>query len=276
MANKRLLKISVLIAFTAVQIFLFAFVNRQINPDGKKVSERFITPAGFKRKNHDGNSFEYFLSNFKLKPHGSVVRYFDGKKKEKENVYLAVLDLDIGKKDLQQCADAVIRLRAEYMYAQKQYDVISFNFTSGFKCDYKKWKEGFRPSVNGNNVSWVKRKEPENSYASFFSYMETVFTYAGTLSLSKELQKVPLKEMKIGDVLIQGGSPGHAVIVMDMAEDSKGNKVFMLAQSYMPAQDIQILVNPDNNSPWYQLDESKEVIRTPEWNFTTNDLKRFR
>jgi hypothetical protein len=106
--------------------------------------------------------------------------------------------------------------------------------------------------------------------------METIFTYAGTLSLSKELQKVPLKEMKIGDVLIQGGSPGHAVIVMDMAEDSKGNKVFMLAQSYMPVQDIQILVNPYTNSPWYELDERKEVIRTPEWNFTTNDLKGFR
>jgi hypothetical protein len=265
------------IGFLITLIFIpfYLLQSGEINKAGSTVSGRFNPPVGFKRKVLDESSFEYFLSNFKLKPHGSMVHYFNGKPKDKSNVYLAVLDLNIGKKDLQQCADAVIRLRAEYLFFQKRYESIAFNFTNGFKCDYKKWQEGYRTSVTGNSVKWVKSASASNDGSTFFSYLETVFTYAGTLSLSNELKKVPMEEMRIGDVLIQGGSPGHAVIVMDMAEDTKGNKVFLLAQSYMPAQDIQILLNPANLSPWYKLDESRESIKTPEWNFTGKDLKRF-
>ncbi len=101
--------------------------------------------------------------------------------------------------------------------------------------------------------------------------------YAGTLSLSKELNPVPIKNMQIGDVFIYGGSPGHAVIVMDMCNSPKtGKKMFMLAQSYMPAQEIHVLKNENNPaiSPWYELNENSE-IKTPEWTFTPQQLKRF-
>ncbi|MBN2610182.1 MAG: hypothetical protein JXB00_01355, partial [Bacteroidales bacterium] len=55
------------------------------------------------------------------------------------------------------------------------------------------------------------------------------------------------------------------------------NKVFLLAQSYMPAQDIQILKNPNDKSisPWYSLDFEGDLI-TPEWTFKKTDLKRFK
>ena len=83
--------------------------------------------------------------------------------------------------------------------------------------------------------------------------------------------------MQIGDVFIRAGSPyGHAVIVVDMAEnDTTGEKVYMLAQSYMPAQDIQILVNREEReiSPWYRLGEGP--VETPEWTFSPADLRRF-
>ena len=106
--------------------------------------------------------------------------------------------------------------------------------------------------------------------------MDIIFAYAGTLSLSKEMISIDIKDIQIGDVFIQGGSPGHAVIVVDMAVDSGNNKVFLLAQSYMPAQDIQILVNPNNKkiSPWYNLDFEGDLV-TPEWTFKKNSLKRF-
>jgi hypothetical protein len=80
-----------------------------------------------------------------------------------------------------------------------------------------------------------------------------------------------------GDVLIIGGSPGHAETVMDMAEDDRGRKVFLLSQSYMPAQDIQILENPSNTdiSPWYHLKEAPYTVRTPQYDFRTTDLKRW-
>ena len=51
----------------------------------------------------------------------------------------------------------------------------------------------------------------------------------------------------------------------------------MLAQSYMPAQDIHILKNLDNTkiSPWYKA-ANLEVLNSPEWQFNKTDLKRFR
>jgi hypothetical protein len=186
--------------------------------------------------------------------------------------------MDIGNKNLQQCADAVIRLRAEYLFKQNRDSEIHFNLTNGFNADYLKWKHGYRIEVKGNHTQWVKKVTPSNHYNTFRNYLDFVFMYAGTLSLSKELQPVAYKTIQIGDVFIQGGSPGHAVIVVDMAIHSQTKeKIFLLAQSYMPAQEIQVLLNPDNTklSPWYKSDTIKTDIITPEWHFKNIDLKRF-
>ncbi|MFM7767840.1 MAG: DUF4846 domain-containing protein, partial [Bacteroidota bacterium] len=108
-------------------------------------------------------------------------------------------------------------------------------------------------------------------------YMEMVFSYAGTASLEKELKPVDLADMQIGDLFIKGGFPGHAVVVVDMAvHESTGEKLFLLAQSYMPAQETHVLKNPNDAglSPWYALDFDGELT-TPEWTFGRQQLKRF-
>jgi len=235
---------------------------------------RFAPPEKYKRISAAENSFAYFLQHLPLKPAGSKVLYFDGRVKDKSNVYAAVVDLPIGAKDLHQCADAVMRLRADYLWQSRQFDKIHFNFTNGFRADYLKWRNGWRTRVTGNKVEWVHSADTSRTYTTYWKYLETVFSYAGTLSLSKELQTKPANDLQIGDVFIQGGSPGHAVIVVDMASDSTGNKVFMLAQSYMPAQEIQILYNPANGTVWYDL-KTTGILETPEWDFKWSDLKRF-
>ena len=70
--------------------------------------------------------------------------------------------------------------------------------------------------------------------------------YAGTHSLFKELQPVPdTSLLQIGDIFIEPGFPGHAVMVADMAfHKNTGKKIFLLVQSFMPAQEIHILKNP--------------------------------
>jgi len=112
----------------------------------------------------------------------------------------------------------------------------------------------------------------------FYSKKELnmVFAYCGTLSLEKEMKLQSLDKMKIGDAFIKGGSPGHVVLIVDMAENDKGEKIFMLAQSYMPAQQTQILINPSdrNLGVWYSL-KGKDVLITPEWDFSLNQLRTF-
>ncbi len=249
-----------------------------INPDGKIIETRILPPDGFQRIKIPDSSFAEYLRKLPLKPHGSLVLLHNGSPMPKHNVYDAVVELDIGKKDLHQCADAVIRLRAEFLWNQKQYDKIHFNFTNGFQVDYSQWMKGKRIVVKGNKTYWTQRTTPSNTYKDFWNYMEIIFSYAGTLSLEKELKPVDIKDMKIGDVFIQGGSPGHAIIVVDMAINPKTKKkIFLLAQSYMPAQEIQTLKNPNNKnlSPWYSLDFG-EILETPEWTFNKTDLKRFK
>lgn len=248
-----------------------------INPAGNTVATRIIAPAGYARVAAPAMSYTAYLRNLPLQPHGSMVRYYNGTEKANPGVYAAVLKMDIGNTDLQQCADAVMRLRAEYLYAAGRFQDIRFKFTSGFIADYIHWQQGYRVAFAGRGASWVKRAPPSGDYNSFRKYLDLVFTYAGTRSLAKELKTVPFKDMQVGDVLIVGGSPGHAVTVMDMAQNAAGEKVYLLSQSYMPAQDIQILCNPENPamSPWYKLNPSAGMIHTPQWDFTTADLKRF-
>jgi Domain of unknown function (4846) len=83
------------------------------------------------------------------------------------------------------------------------------------------------------------------------------------------------RAIQIGDVFIQGGFPGHAVTVVDLAKKVGSNKkIFLLAQSYMPAQDIHVLKSDGKLNPWYEL-PGNNVLETPEWTFKLSDLKRF-
>ncbi len=251
--------------------------NNLVNLKGSNVSERFLVPNGYTRLPSQDNSFACFLQQQALKPHGSLVHLYNGAEKQNK-VAAAILSIDVGTKDLQQCADAVMRLRAEFLYKTKQYDKLHFKFTNGFNALYSKWRDGYRISVNGNKVNWIKTTKESTSYNSFKDYLQIVFTYAGTASLAKELKSVNITDMQIGDVFIKGGSPGHAVIVLDMAEDKKMNKkLFVIAQSYMPAQDIHILINNSNTnlSPWYELNTQTATISTPEWDFYSSQLMRF-
>lgn len=244
------------------------------------IAERITPPEGYVRTEVTAHSFAAYLRRLPLLPEGSKVLLYNGQTKGNQLAAHAVVDLDIGKRDLQQCADAVIRLRAEYLYGQKQYSAIHFNFTNGFNAEYTKWAKGNRIRVNGNTVSWYPSKGEDYSYKTFRSYLDMVFSYAGTASLSRELAPADYTDMQIGDVFIQGGHPGHAVIVVDMAVHPKTKKkVFLLAQSYMPAQHIHILTNPVDwkQSPWYELaDPDEGKVYTPEWIFNKKDLKRFK
>ncbi len=261
-------------------VLSFGFKNKQsIAVQENTIKDRFPVPLGYERTKETKNSFEDYLRSLPLKPSGLLVKYYNGNTKLNNNIYGAVVDLPIGNKDLHQCADAVMRLRADYFYAQKQYDKIHFNFTNGFKIDYSKWRQGYRIAVKGNKTSWVKTAKASDSQQEYWKYLEMVFNYAGTASLAKEMKPITVSEIQIGDVYIKGGFPGHAVIVVDMAVNPKNNqKIILLAQSYMPAQELQILLNPsissNNKVCWYSVNNSS-TLETPEWTFKASELKRF-
>ncbi len=242
----------------------------QENTEGNTVATRFNVPDGYSRKNYAEKSFGKYLQDLPLKPAGTLTKYFNGDVKDNK-VAAAVIEMSVGNRDLQQCADAIMRLRAEWLFAEKRFDDISFNLTNGFNMKYSEWKQGKR--LNAACNGWTTGGTASETHDDFMKYMKTIFTYAGTLSLSKELQTKNIAILEAGDVFIKGGSPGHAVIVVDVAQGSEG-KVFLLAQSFMPAQDIEILKNLNNAgmSPWFKASEMG-ILDTPEYDFDWSQLK---
>lgn len=228
-----------------------------INKNGMSVMSRFNTPDGFTRVESENGSFGSYLQNLPLKPHGSKVHHFDGTLKYNQSAVSAVVDMPFKGNPNHQCADAVMRLRAEYLFSVKRYSEIEFLYVSGKKSNYLSYLGGKTPTADN-----------------LWSYMCGVFCYANTYSLNKQLKSKNTNDLEIGDVFIIGGFPGHTVIVVDKCVNSKGEVKFMLAQSYMPAQDIQILVGDDGMTPWYDLNFG-EYLYSAEYTFSKNDLKSF-
>ncbi|MBN2621351.1 hypothetical protein JXB22_09720 [candidate division WOR-3 bacterium] len=258
------------------QLFKYFWLAEYTTTD--RLLDRILLPDGFYRTLASSVSFSSWLRHLPLKPGNPAVRLYNGALKSYQGGHAAVIDIPIGNKDLQQCADAIMRLYAEFNYSIKAYDAIAFRITNGDKVSFRTWINGSRPYLSGSVIAWDRTAAVDSSYAALTGYLEFIYAYAGSYSLSQQLNTVSdIDSMDIGDIFIQGGFPGHAVIVVDMAEHPvTKERVFLLAQSYMPAQDIHILNNLDEPalSPWYRL-AFGDTLYTPEWTFTKNDLKRF-
>jgi hypothetical protein len=234
---------------TACAIILPLFIYPPLNP--YPTVGAIPLPPGYERVPAASGSFGAWLRQLPLK-RDKTVHLYNGLPKRNQEAQFAVLAIPVGDKDLQQCADAIMRLRAEWLYSSHR--AADIDFTDNSHAHYR------LPAGAG-------RKE-------FDQYLEKVFSYCGSLSLSGQLKAKAFSQLAPGDVLIYGGSPGHAMLVMDAAVNKSGQAVFLLAQSYMPAQEIHVVINPGSSllSPWYPVDKGPN-IETPEWTFSINQLK---
>lgn len=216
--------------------------------------------AGVRRAAVQPRSFGEWLRHLPMLPASSPVLLYDGSRKPNQAAHAAVFALDVPRRDLQQCADAVMRLRAEYLLALGRPREIRFHPDPG------------KPRVLAYSGTAEAR-------ADFMKYMLRVFSEAGSASLQAELARVT-GPVQPGDVLIQGGYPGHAILVLDVAE-AAGRRYLLLGQSYMPAQQFHLLRNSGDDalSPWYDEATLDGLIglKTPEWwrPFSRKDVRRF-
>lgn len=246
-----------------------------INRAGNTLEQRIQPPVGYQRKLAKSGSLAAFLRGYPLKKHGKPVLLYNGEEKGNQDAHVAVFKLPMEKEDLQQCADSVIRVYAEYFWHSGKRERISFRFVDGFQAEYEKWRRGYRIQTGDRGSSWVSGGRLDGSYGNFKKYLRMVFAYASTLSLEEESKKVSLSKLDVGDIFLKAGSPGHVVMVVDICEDATGRKAFLLGQGYMPAQEFHLLKNPAREEdPWYYVDEISYPFSTPEYDFGKGSLRR--
>ena len=235
-----------------------------LNPDGMTVETRFVPPTGYVRKQYEDPYTDY-MRKLPMMPDGSPVYIYDGSLKQTQNHHVGVLDVSVGDRDLQQCSDAAQRLRTDYLYQTKQYDKISYHFVNGMELSWNKWREGWRVKRENKKTVMVKSAKAGDTEEVFRNYQKWLFIYAGVSSVMKESPKITIKDLQPGDVI---AATGHLIIVLDVVENEQGEKRFLLAQSYIPAQQIEVLKNTYSDNPWYDAKhlESCPFI-TPEWTY---------
>lgn len=237
-----------------------------IHESAMTVKTRFVPPDGYTRVECEEGSFGAYLQNFKLKEYGVQPEYYNGNTNGCAGGLIAVFDQDVTQ--WQQCADSCMRLWAEYQFENENYNKISFDFLTGFKCDFANWAEGYRVKVTGSSCEWVKKKDPDYSYENLQDYLEFVYQYANTESLQNQLPQVGIDDVRVGDVFVitssqMNSSLGHAVFVADMCENEAGEKLYLIFEGTTPASQIALAYSIE--SPygyWHKLDSDNTLSIT--------------
>lgn len=199
------------------------------------------------------------------------IKDYTGTPIDDQSKHYQLVNYDVGTRDLQQCADFLIRLRAEFLFAEKRFDEISFRFTSGQSYSFNSYCAGKTPVVSGNKVEFRAGATRVKNHASLRKYLDYVYAYAGTVSLNRDLRAA--SGFDIGTIIIQPGTPGHCMIIVD-EQTINGERRYKLAESFMPAQTPYILKNPGDGTPWHQLVNGRP-IRTSSFSFAAYHLKEF-
>lgn len=235
-------------------------------------------PESFSRVEVSPGSFGAYLRTLRLLPPGSEVISYRGETilEGADPRLAAVVDLDIGEQDLQQCADAIIRLHAEWAFAINRPSMV-YRAGDGTSFDFQRYLAGERVTAVGGKLQAKKTARPQpQSRSALRAFLQSVFAWVNTRAVEHFAQKVATDDIAPGDFFVMSGNPfGHAVLVLDVAQDDRGKKMLLLGQSYMPAQSFHIL-RASAEATWFELDPAKETLDTPFWQpFPLHSLRRF-
>ncbi len=227
------------------------------NPSIKTIAE-IPLPTGFERVTKTQGSMAAWLGQIHLKKDKTIYLY--NKKPSTHQTWpYAVLDVSVNGDGLQQCADAVMRLRSEYLFAEKNYRAISFPYANG-------------------TFNFASNTSSCYTHDCLMKYLKNVFISCGTYTVEQVTKQVrDFSALEAGNVLVKAGSPGHAMMVADVAVNpATKEKIYLLIQSYMPSEDIHVVMNPSNAQlgPWFKVDTGKD-IRTPGYHFEKKHLRKW-
>ena len=236
---------------------------------------RFPTPPSYERVKLEPGSFGAWLRELPLAaPKTPVTSSKGGSVHPGDDQYLgAVVAIDHGKIDLQQSPDVVIRLHAEWLWSLGDKN-ISYRSATGLDMPASRWARGERLETQGANVFWLaKVQAAELNHAEFRQYLNGVFTWANSTSLAQQAEPVVAAELAPGDFFVHTKSPGHALLVLDVAKKEDGKLVALFGQGLNPAQSIHVL-QAGRATAWFSLRPGEPVLTPHTKEFAWEGLRR--
>ncbi|HGG56419.1 MAG TPA: hypothetical protein ENK31_01345 [Nannocystis exedens] len=231
------------------------------------LDQRFPSPAGFRRVDLPADSFGAFLRTLPLAPKHTPVSSFSGDTilgPDHPNL-AAVAAIDIGSRDLQQCADSIVRLHAEWRFSTGKRDH-SYRSASGVTLPFARYLKGERIVLVGKQIQWQQKgRRRQANHDALRAYLDSVFAWANTGSLARQAKSVRREQLRPGDFFVMPGGPGHAVLILDVARAEDGRIALLLGQGFMPAQSFHVL-RPDPSNPWFIIEaDDNRGVTTPFW-----------
>ena len=260
--------LTIIILFNAFALFsqhienIYSWLDS--NTKYETIKSRFPTPEGFKRIPVDSYSYSDWLRNLPVLPKGESVKDYKGKIRTMSNdtTLASIVAYNIKGKKLEQCMDIIIRWRAEYLYSNNLTDEILFNLPGNFLLKWLDWKNGWRPIYSGININLAKTENPDSSRKCFEKYLWEVFYYSYTQTAYFAYAKIESHHVQIGDFIVKKGKKGHAVLIVDLAEDKTGNKIALIGHGDTPARQFYIL-NYKKDIPWFPLNFTTQPLQLP-------------
>ena len=242
------------------------------------LASRFEAPPGYERVPLAPGSFGEWLRFLPMAPRNTKVLRFDGTTvREGDDEYVAgVIAIDIGTVDLQQSPDVAIRLHAEWLWSRNQRAAINYPGGARLNMPLSRWEQGQRLISEGPNPFWAVRAKPAPAdYAEFRRYLDAVFAWANSVSLSRRVVRVEPAPLVPGDFFLHTKPPGQAAIVLDVAEKPSGERVALLGQALNPTESVHVL-RPGRATAWFSLRQGHSLVTARSADFTWDELRRMK
>ncbi len=261
-----------------VDIGAYPWLSGTVPDTVTALEHAFPAPSGFVRSTLEPGSWGQWLRGLPLLTERQQPRTFANRPSFRTAA--GIIALDVGHRDLQQCADTWIRLHAEYLWSIGSDEHAGYHLTSGDLIRWRDWTAGEQLLIHGSKVQRRSGPPRASDHRSYRTWLDLVFAYAGTRSLHLDAAAPAVGPVAPGDAFVSAGSPGHAIIVLDTAFARDGRQAAVLGEGYMPAQELSVIRGRQPNAlegVWFLLPRTpSDTLDVPTWPepFALADLLR--
>ena len=182
-------------------------------------------PAGYSRVSYPAGSYADWIQNLPLKNSKVIISYSAdtirvawGDGGSTYRIFAVVKMPLLFRADLEQCADFAMRFWAEYHRQTNRLDKLYlFNYS------------GQRQMFAASGLTFTR-------------FVKRAFANSNSFSLKKGCAEVADSLLAPGDMFVQNqsGGIGHVSVIVDACTSDRGDRLFLVGYSFMPAQEFHI------------------------------------